>query len=101
MKPKETDAPGPSKGPYSYRKVRGKLGIFSGFDGIQIASVLSPSHHAERDASLLASAPDLLAALRGALAWWSSDERRTLEKEPEWVQDARDAITKAGGSRPL
>ena len=42
-----------------------------------------------RNARLIAKAPETTDTLRAALAWWHSDTRRMLAKEPDWVKDAR------------
>jgi len=43
----------------------------------------------EADVRLIARAPETTDTLRAALAWWHSDTRRMLAKEPDWVKDAR------------
>ena len=49
------------------------------------------------DARLIASAPELLEALKLALEYWRHRQQRYKNRSPVWVQAARAAITKATG----
>ena len=49
------------------------------------------------NARLIASAPDLLAALRDAVEWWHADGRNITRREPDWLPAARSAIARAEG----
>jgi hypothetical protein len=50
-------------------------------------------------AQLIAAAPDLLAELRAALAWWDNVPKTINAMKPVWVEYARKAIAKAEGPR--
>lgn len=51
----------------------------------------------KRIGALLASAPDLLAALAAGLHHWHADGRNFHKTEPQWLAQARAAIAKATG----
>jgi TPP-dependent trihydroxycyclohexane-1,2-dione (THcHDO) dehydratase len=51
----------------------------------------------EANARLIASAPELLEALRTALKGWEVEFEYLAKRTPEWVTQARAAIAKATG----
>lgn len=62
--------------------------------------VLPEPGHAEANARLIASAPDLAEALALALEYWADRQQRYKNRHPAWVVAARAALAKVRGETP-
>lgn len=61
-----------------------------------VPEVAIPAAHA-RALRLRDAAPEMLAALKGALEYWAHRQQRYKNRRPAWVRAAEEAIAKAGG----
>ena len=82
-------------GPWEIRNLEGGAGRTILNDHNDLIATISWKGIRDADARLIASAPDLLAALKRAFYSWYDNPRHLEVLEPEWVGMARAAIAKA------
>lgn len=86
-----------TQGPWNAKAGNASWGVHNA-DGMRIASMNTIFTNQEANAALIASAPDLLAALEAILATWEGPRDRAGLRFAKDMVDARAAINKAKGA---
>lgn len=82
----------PSEMHLKYWFAASENGYVVGVGDVELTKIIN-----QRDARLIAAAPDLLAALESAFRWAAPMRDAPRDIRPDWFNQARAAITKAIG----